>query len=139
MALPNGTSYAEGLNYRIEIANRLVVCRLWRKEELSNQQWANSAERIVDLFQRLSELPTTMVRGAVIDVRETSRAWGPVFGVSLSRCVMAFERAGRRVAFLTSHDPEQRLSALQVVRERTSTASLFTDEYSAERWVVPEE
>jgi hypothetical protein len=136
VALPSGTTYAEGPNYRIELANRTVVCCIWKRPDLTNEQGANCAEEMADLFQRLAGLPDSMVRGCIMDFREAPHSWGPVTDLALGRAAMAFEHMGRPLAILIGHADGQRLMALEIARVRAPNyGAVFTDEYSCERWV----
>lgn len=133
--MPRGNTYAEGPNYRLELVNRIVICRIWKRADLSSEQGANCAEEMADLFLRLAGLPTSMVRGAILDLRDAPHSWGPVTHLALGRAMMSFEHVGRKLAVLTTHVAEQRLMAMQIVRDRAPNhAAVFTDEFSAERW-----
>jgi hypothetical protein len=131
--------YAEGGNYRFEIDDRLVTCRVWSRPDVDRLAGAAFANEKVEHFDRLTALPRAIVVACLFDLREAPKSWGPITQSALERSVALWERAGRRIAVVTSDDALQLFHLRLLLSTHAPTQSkLFTNVLEARAWLEPE-
>jgi hypothetical protein len=90
-------------------------------------------------FERLTEMPHAIVVACLFDLREAPKSWGPITESALERSVALWERAGRRIAVVTSDDALQLLHLRLLLATHAPTqAKLFTSVMEARDWLEPE-
>ena len=128
--------YASGGNYQIDLVKGIVVCRVWRRPELSREEGAKFAEEKIDVLTRLAEGTRAMAKALLLDLRTAPSSWGPMTQAALDKIFIAWEISGRRLAVLLAEgEPLQMMLIKQSLKQTAPTVSqTFTDEQEAEAY-----
>lgn len=124
-----------GSNFEIEESSGLVRCRVWRRQDLSREDGARSAEMLAESLAALAA-DGARERAFVLDLVEAPPA-GPLTQRSLERVMMACARAGRRIAVVVSDDPLHLMQMRRIVGDHAKDVGrVFTNLESARRWAL---
>jgi hypothetical protein len=128
--------YAEGKNYRFDIEDGIVWCRIWARLDLPRDVGAALAAEKIPIFQRIVALPRVTARACLFDLREAPSTWGPDTQAALEKCVRCWEQAQRKIAILTNADALQSLQAKLLIKQWASKyGRVFATEPSARQWL----
>lgn len=126
--------YAEGDNYRFELAEGRARCSVWRRRDLDSKAGAQSAEEMLVHFRALAADPK--VRSLLLDIRRSPPFSGPRTQQALCLAFAAFEEARTPIAVL----PASVVQGLQVQRTLALHAPLHGRDFStailAEAWLT---
>ena len=129
--------YAEGKNYRFDLENGIVWCRVWARLDLPRDVGANQAVEKAAIFERIVLLPRVTARACLFDLREAPATWGPDTQAALEKCVSCWEGALRKIAILTSADPLQSLQAKLLIKQWAPRfGRVFGTEPAARAWLT---
>ena len=124
--------YASGANYQIDLAKGIVVCRVFKRPDLSREQGAKCAEEKVEILGRLAEGPRAMAKALLFDLRQAPGSWGPITQSALDKIFVAWELAGRRLAAVLAVEPLQLMLVRQSFKQNAPTqGKIFVDEAEA--------
>ncbi|MDI1444109.1 hypothetical protein [Polyangium sp. 6x1] len=127
--------YAEGGNYCLTVGDGVAACRVWRRPDVSREIGAAYAREMVGMFQRVAREPGLRVRGAVMDLREATLAWGPVTHAALGEMFAALEAASRRIAVVSADNALQMMSLQSLVKAHAPRfGRVFGSHEDAFRW-----
>lgn len=125
--------FAEGDNYRIEIAGGLATCAVWRRPDLDMHAGARCAEEKIRYFRELAQ--GDVVAGMLFDLREAPPVTGPKTQAALGRMLDCFETASKGIALVYSAS----IQALQIGRlvgqHAPRHGGAFSDIDAARRWL----
>lgn len=126
-------SYAEGDNYRFELAEGRARCTVWRRRDLDSDAGAASAEEMLAHFTALAVAPD--VRSMLLDTRLAPPFSGPRTQRVLGTVFSAFEQARTPIAVL----PANPVQGLQLERILALHSPLYGRDFStpelAEAWL----
>ncbi len=126
-------SFAEGDNYRFELADGRARCTVWRRRDLDANAGAQSAEEMLVHFRALAEDPE--VRSLLMDIRKSPPFSGPRTQRVLCLAFAAFEKGRTPIAVL----PASVVQGLQIQRTLSVHAPLYGRDFSsavvAEKWL----
>ncbi|MDI3285578.1 hypothetical protein [Polyangium sp. 15x6] len=132
---PDREVYAEGGNYSMTLGDGVAACRVWRRTDVSREVGAAYAREMVGVFQRVAREPTARVRGAVMDLREVTIAWGPTTDAALGEMFGALEGASRRIAVVSADDALQMMSLQRLLKAHAPKfGRVFVIPADAFRW-----
>ena len=127
--------YSSGGNYQMDLEKGIVVCRVWRRPDLSREEGAKLAEEQVEILIRLAEGPRAMAKALLYDLRLATASWGPVTQAALDKAFIAWELAGRKIAVLLADEPLQMMLIKQSFKQSApSMGQVFLDEAEAEAY-----
>jgi hypothetical protein len=125
--------YASGGNYQIDLVKGIVVCRVWKRPEITREEGARFAEEKVEILTRLAEGPRAMAKALLFDLRQAPASWGPITQAALDKIFVAWEVAGRRLGVLLADEPLQMMLIKQSFKQTAPTfGQIFTVELEAE-------
>jgi hypothetical protein len=104
--------HAEGANYSITLSGAVATCRVWLRPDLSMAEGAECATAIAGHLEKLAVDPDVV--GVVFDVSEGPAIAGPKTEAALGAMLSRFERAGRRIAIVTSDNAMQRMQQTRI-------------------------
>lgn len=126
--------YAEGDNYRFELAEGRARCAVWRRRDLDSDAGARSAEEVLVHLRALAADPD--VRSMLMDIRKSPPFSGPRTQQALSLAFAAFEEARTPIAVL----PASVVQGLQIQRTLALHAPLYGRDFAtavlAEAWLI---
>jgi hypothetical protein len=102
-----GPALADGDNFAFHRYNGVLICRVWRRPDLSMQAGAACAEQMERLFERYSSSPNPAP--GLFDVSSAPSVMGPVTESHVSRLLAGFEKRRQRLAVLCGEDVLQRM------------------------------
>ncbi|MDI1483474.1 hypothetical protein [Polyangium sp. y55x31] len=127
--------YAEGGNYCMTLGDGVAECRVWRRPDVSREAGAAYAREMVGVFQRVAREPAVRVRGAVMDLREVTVAWGPATDAALGEMFGALEVASRRIAVVSPDNALQMMSLQSLLKAHAPKfGRVFGTPTDAFRW-----
>lgn len=128
--------YASGGNYQIDLVKGIVVCRVWKRPELTREEGAKCAEDKVDTLVRLAEGPRAMAKALLFDLRLAPTSWGPITQAALDKIFIAWELSGRKLAVLLADgEPLQMMLIRQSFKATApSMGQVFISESEAEAY-----
>lgn len=131
------TTYASGGNYRITIEQKVAVCRVIRRPDVTREVGAGYAREKIALFQRLAQEPREKISGVVLDLAEAPTSWGPMTHSALVAMVAAVHQVGRRIALVGADDYSQKLLIATVLAEaQIQHAKVFAATSEAIAWII---
>lgn len=98
---------AVGANFELTANERLGLCRVWSRPDLSRDEGAKSAQDLVVWVLKLLEKPG--LRGFILDVRDARMVLGGKTLAVLETIFGCAEQRGVRISALIAADPIQRL------------------------------
>jgi hypothetical protein len=113
--------HAQGGNYRIDIADGVATCRVWRRPDVDAQTGAGWAAEQLEVVQRLAAEPATSVRGFILDLQDAPPVVGPRTEAAIGQMLAPWETRGRPVVVIPGASPTQRLQLTRVVRLHAPT------------------
>jgi hypothetical protein len=129
--------YAKGPNYAADVDRGLVLMRVWRRPDLSDEEGARCAQEMAELLDRLARGPRTLASAVLLDLRDAPPAVGPKTQDLIGRMVQSWEQAGRRFALLVGEDPVQGMQLRLLVKKRAPhVARVFSSLAEARRWTA---
>ena len=128
-------AFAEGGNYRIELAAGLARCEVWRRPDVDSATGARFAEEKSAHFERLAR--DRAVRGMIFDLRKAPPVAGPKSEAAIGAMLATFEKARKPLVVLVGDNEIQRLQVARIIRDRAPTlARWYRDPAEAERWLL---
>ncbi|HEU4407001.1 MAG TPA: hypothetical protein VFS43_17160 [Polyangiaceae bacterium] len=131
------STYAEGPFYSITLDDGVATCRVWGNPDLDWAEGARWAHEIAKALLTLAAGPRESARALLFDDREAPPVVGPRTQTSLGTFLSAWERRGRRVAFVLDASPVRGLQARRLLAEwAPKHGRAFTSIEEARAWVL---
>lgn len=125
-----------GGNYEIQLIRGLVICRVWKRPDVSREEGARYAEQMVQTMAETAAGMRSVGKAAILDLSEAPTSWGPATEASLSRILAAWERSQRRIAVQMSADPVQGLLIRRMCKLSARTHGMpVSSRLEAEQWI----
>ncbi len=102
-----GPVLADGDNFAFHRVEGVVVCRVWRRPDLSMEAGASCAERIERLFKGYSS--STPAPPSLFDVSEGPSVMGPVSEGHVAQLLRGFEHRRQPLAVVCGEDGLKRM------------------------------
>ena len=129
--------YAEGANYRFEIADTIATCRVWRRPDLDSNAGARCAQETIEHFRALALAGSNVARAIILDVSDAPAVAGPRTLQAIGQLLEAWELVKRPVAVVIGAAPIQALQFRRLIVEYAATCgAMFYDVESALSWAV---
>jgi hypothetical protein len=129
--------YAEGPNFRFDIADAIARCRVWRRQDLDSAQGARCAEDLANHARKLAAGAAGVARAMVLDLRDAPAVSGPRTLGALGELLKSWEDVRRPVAMVVGASPTQALQFRRLVAQNAPRlGATFTDLDSALAWVA---
>src|SRR5262245_40047196 len=95
----------QGGNYEIQLSRGIVICRVWKRPDVSREEGARYAEEMVHTMVEAAAGMRAAAKAAILDLSGAPSSWGPATESSLSHILAEWERSRRRIAFQMGDDP----------------------------------
>ena len=113
----------------------MVYVRVGDARNLTLEQGARDAELLSQHLMEALELTSHLSRGAILDVSKAPSIAGPRTRKALSRALLAWQRAGRPLAFVVGNDPIKHMQYVSLVRQYApGHGKVVADQGAARDW-----
>jgi hypothetical protein len=128
-------THAEGGNYRILLADGLVMCDVWKRTDVDAQQGGAWAQEMGQHLMTLAVAARSRAFAMIFDMAEAPVVAGPQTSALLGKVLNAWEIAGRKVAIVVSEAPLMKLQMQRIVKENIPTwGKVFESGPDAHTW-----
>lgn len=108
---PSAPAYAEGENFSFQLSAGDLVCRIWKRPDLSAAEGAELAHRMATVCARAGRDP--QVAAVVFDLRDAPPVFGPRTEVAFQK-MLASLRPAQPVVMLVGPNATQRLQHVRI-------------------------
>jgi hypothetical protein len=126
---------SQGDNFVISERDRLAVCQIWVRSDLTTEQGAKNADDMVSYLANTVLCVGTSYRGVILDVRRGPPVWGPKTRAALTSLVSRSVERAVPLAILTGEAATQALLFRSLVKETPNMTRVFSDEPAAVGWL----
>jgi hypothetical protein len=126
-----------GGNFEIQLVRGIAVCRVWRRPDVTREEGARYAEKMVQLMTDAATGMRIAGKAAILDMSDAPTSWGPATETALGRIFVEWERSRRRIAAQMSGDPVQSLLLRRMCRQHAPSFGVaVTTRAEAEQWIA---
>jgi hypothetical protein len=129
--------HAEGGNYRILLAEGLVMCDVWKRPDVDAQQGGAWAQEMGHHLVLLATGPRDRAYALIFDMTDAPPVAGPKTSELLGKVFNSWEIVGRKVAVVVGDPPMQALQMRRILKEEAPTKGrVFDSGPDAHAWAT---